>query len=104
MGIDGKPMIYFMESSQHLIRTLPTLQHDMDRPEDVDSEGEDHAPDECRYACMSRPFLRKDVPKEGPKFTGIPIGTGLPHDPRLKGISMDKLWKDHGRAIRGEPL
>ena len=54
---------------------------------------------------MSRPFLRKDQPKEGPKFTGIPIGqAGYENDPRLQGVTMEKLWKDHGRAIRGEPL
>jgi FRG domain len=33
------------------------------RPEDVDSDGEDHAADEVRYACMSRPWLpRRAVP------------------------------------------
>ena len=105
VGIEGRPMVYFFDTCQHLIRTLPTLQHDTDRPEDVDSDGEDHAPDECRYACMSRPFLRKDQPKEGPKFTGIPIGqAGYENDPRLQAPTMDKLWRDHSRAIKGEPI
>jgi hypothetical protein len=27
-----------------------------DRPEDLDTSAEDHAADECRYACMSRPW------------------------------------------------
>jgi hypothetical protein len=39
------------------LRTLPALQHDPDRPEDLDTGGEDHVADETRYACMSRPFL-----------------------------------------------
>lgn len=26
------------------------------------TEGEDHASDECRYACMSRPFVRNVRP------------------------------------------
>lgn len=38
-----------------LIRTLPELQHDKRNPEDVDTDGEDHAADELRYAVMSRP-------------------------------------------------
>jgi hypothetical protein len=103
VGSDGRPGIYFFDTCTHLIRTLPALQHDLARPEDVDSEGEDHAPDECRYACMSRPYLRKDQPKQETTFTGIPIGN-LPADPRIRAPTMDKLWKDHSRAIRGEPV
>src|SRR5690606_28332512 len=37
------------------IRTVPSLIHDDRNPEDVDSDGEDHAGDEVRYAVMSRP-------------------------------------------------
>lgn len=55
-GFDGVPMIYFMDSCVNAIRTLPALQHDDNRLEDADQEGEDHAPDEIRYACMSRPY------------------------------------------------
>lgn len=54
---DGEtPAIYFFSTCVDTIRTLPALQHDEDRPEDVDSDGEDHAPDEIRYACLSRPY------------------------------------------------
>lgn len=38
-----------------LIRTLPSLIYDKHRVEDVDSDGEDHAPDSVRYGLMSRP-------------------------------------------------
>ena len=55
---DGRPMLLIFSTCRDLIRTLPALQHDDARPEDVDSDGEDHAPDETRYACMSRPFIR----------------------------------------------
>lgn len=37
------------------LRTFPALIHDERNPEDVDSDGEDHAGDELRYAVMSRP-------------------------------------------------
>lgn len=40
---------------EDFIRTLPALIHDEHKPEDVDSDGEDHAPDDARYFLMSRP-------------------------------------------------
>lgn len=59
---DG-PQIVFFSTCIHTIRTLPALQHDADRPEDLDSSGEDHAADETRYGCMSRPYM-KPIPRE----------------------------------------
>jgi hypothetical protein len=50
-------MLYILESCEDTIRTLPLLQHDEKKAEDLDSEGEDHAADELRYACMSRPWV-----------------------------------------------
>ncbi len=67
-GIDGTPLIYFMDCCRDSIRTLPALQHDPLKMEDADHDGEDHAPDEIRYACMSRPhsinMSQKDVIKK----------------------------------------
>ncbi len=37
------------------IRVIPEQQHDDRNPEDLDTDGEDHIPDEIRYALMSRP-------------------------------------------------
>jgi hypothetical protein len=65
IGNDGRPMLYIFSNCVHLIRTLPALQHDSHRPEDVDTEGEDHAPDALRYGLMSRPFVR-DAPNATP--------------------------------------
>lgn len=53
---DGDPLIFFVDTCRDSIRTLPMQQHDDNRPEDLDTEGEDHAADDIRYACMSRPF------------------------------------------------
>jgi hypothetical protein len=53
---DGRPMIYTFSTCVDSIRTIPALQHDLDKPEDLDTDGEDHAADEWRYACMSRPY------------------------------------------------
>ncbi len=56
---DGNPMIVFFSTCSDSIRTIPGLQHDRSKPEDLDTEGEDHAADEVRYACMSRPYTRE---------------------------------------------
>ena len=53
---DGYPMFYVFNTCKEFIRTIPTLQYDEHKPEDLDSDGEDHAADEWRYFCMSRPI------------------------------------------------
>jgi hypothetical protein len=55
-GQDGRPMLYVFETCRDFIRTVPVLQHDPQRPEDLDTAAEDHIADETRYACMSRPL------------------------------------------------
>lgn len=54
---DGlEPMLYFLDCCEDSIRTVPGLQHDENDPEDLDTEGEDHAADDIRYGLMSRPW------------------------------------------------
>lgn len=67
-GTEEGPLIVFFSTCIHTIRTIPALQHDEMKPEDVDTEGEDHAADETRYACMSRPILHDAPDKPDPKF------------------------------------
>lgn len=55
-----RPMIYTFDTCDQSIRTIPMLQHDPIRAEDLDTDGEDHAADEWRYACMSRPYVKQD--------------------------------------------
>lgn len=55
-GEDGRPMIYCFDTCRDSIRTIPALMHDEARAEDLDTNAEDHAADEWRYACMSRPY------------------------------------------------
>jgi hypothetical protein len=59
VGKDGAPMIYCFSTCVDSIRTIPTLQHDPNRAEDVNTESEDHAADDWRYACMSRPWIKE---------------------------------------------
>jgi hypothetical protein len=55
---DGRPMVVFFATSTNLIRTLPALQHDPSRAEDLQTESEDHCADATRYGLMSRPYVR----------------------------------------------
>lgn len=80
---DGRPMLYFFETCIHAIRTIPALMHDQNRPEDLNSDMEDHAADEVRYACMSRPWL-KALPTEE-KQNQQKRGAPLPMPPSETG-------------------
>lgn len=51
------------------IRTIPTLIHDETKVEDLDSDGEDHAADEWRYAVMSRPVSPVKVVKGPARYS-----------------------------------
>lgn len=55
-GIDNKPLLFIMTSCKSLIRTLPIMQYNKTKPEDLDTDLEDHACDTLRYLCMSRPI------------------------------------------------
>ena len=88
---DDRPMIYFTSNCIDSIRTLPALQHDQNRPEDVDSEGEDHAPDEIRYACMSRPYVR--LIEKKPESRIISVGP-------LNQVTLDDLWENQPKRQR----
>lgn len=44
-----KPHLYFLDQAQHHIRTLPLMQRDKNKPEDIDTDLEDHAMDSLRY-------------------------------------------------------
>lgn len=78
---DGRPMLFFFETCTHAIRTIPALQHDEDRPEDLNTDMEDHPADEVRYACMSRPWVKNapnQAKKPQPKGTVVLAGPPAP--------------------------
>lgn len=80
---DGAPLLLVFATCTDLIRTLPALQHDRVRPEDLDSDAEDHAADELRYGCMSRPWERVVPPSPGDPWA-IPTA-GQIFDLAIKG-------------------
>ena len=78
-GINDVPMIYFLEDCVDTIRTLPILQHDKNDAEDLDTDQEDHAADDVRYACMSRPYYIGGDPAlyrntRSTDIIGVPLG------------------------------
>lgn len=84
VGDGERPGIYFFSTCRDTIRTLPALQHDANKPEDVDTENEDHAPDEVRYACMSRPYVKDNPVRKQGKI--LAVGPG-------NEVSLDDLWE-----------
>jgi hypothetical protein len=64
------PGVFVCETCEDSIRTLPTLQHDEDKAEDLDTEAEDHAADDWRYAVMSRPWVKRAPLAKG---SGMPL-------------------------------
>ena len=80
---DGNPMLVCFSTCHDSIRTIPALQHDKDRPEDLDSDMEDHAADEWRYGCMSRPWVKAEKISERPKTSGY----------KSASTSSDTSWR-----------
>lgn len=52
----GIPMLYVFNTCKHFIRTVPALVYSQTDVEDVDTDGEDHIYDECRYVAMAHPI------------------------------------------------
>jgi hypothetical protein len=91
VGQDGRPMIYTFSTCVDSIRTIPALQHDPDKPEDLDTDGEDHAGDEWRYACMARPWIPRERKIERPKHVleAVADGSGI----AKSNLTMSELIK-----------
>lgn len=53
---DGCPRLYVFNTCRDFIRTVPSLPYARSRPEDIDTDAEDHAYDETRYFLMARPL------------------------------------------------
>ena len=52
---NGYARCYIFDNCKAFIRTIPLMMYDQTKPEDLDSDLEDHIADEWRYMCMSRP-------------------------------------------------
>jgi hypothetical protein len=54
-----KPALFVFRDCEAWLRTVPSLGRDMRDPDDVDTEGEDHAADETRYRLRKRPGIKQ---------------------------------------------
>lgn len=72
----GKPMMYVFKNCTSFIRTMPLLQYDEHKVEDLDTDGEDHIADETRYLCMARPIKARSVSKPD-LYAQSPLNTAL---------------------------
>ena len=76
---EGWARMYVFSTCSAFIRTVPTLQFSKSSPEDLDTEQEDHAADEWRYACMSRPITPvREAAALPPAFDPLRRGTRTP--------------------------
>lgn len=69
---NGYPMMYIFNNCKAFIRTIPLLQYDEHKVEDLDTEGEDHIADEVRYFLMTRP-IKPTVPKKPDEYNKSPL-------------------------------
>lgn len=53
---NGYARMYIFEGCNAFIRTVPLMMYSQTKPEDLDTDMEDHVADEVRYMCMSRPI------------------------------------------------
>jgi hypothetical protein len=94
-----RPMVVAFTSCVDSIRTIPVLQHDPDWPEDLDTTAEDHAADDWRYGCMSRPWTR-ELPKSS---TGRTLTVTEGGRAPATQVTLDDLW-EHERKMREERI
>ena len=73
---NGFPMMYVFENCKAFIRTIPALQYDDHKVEDLDTDGEDHVADEVRYFCMSRP-IKPRIPTKRDEYYKNPLNVYL---------------------------
>lgn len=66
-GDEGVPMLFFFSTCVDSVRTIPGLQHDTNKPEDLDTDGEDH----CFAAGTLVSLPDGDVPIEQLPAQGV---------------------------------
>lgn len=73
---NGFPMFYVFNTCKNFIRTIPLLMYDEHKPEDLDTDGEDHIADAWRYMLMSRPIKPRMI-ADPDTFAASPLATAL---------------------------
>lgn len=89
---NGFPMMYIFKNCKAFIRTIPLLQFDDHKVEDLDTEGEDHVADEVRYFLMSRP-IKPRVKHQPDNYEQNPLNIFLdiPKEELIAAIPQPRL-------------
>ena len=58
---NGHAMLYIFENCKDAIRVIPLMMYDEHKPEDLDTDLEDHILDSIRYFCMARPIAPREI-------------------------------------------
>lgn len=94
---NGFPMLYVFKNCKAFIRTLPLLQYDAHKPEDLDTSGEDHVADEVRYFLMSRPIKPRTVQSEADRNDPRQMFLDIPPEDILPAIRQPRMERiEHG--------
>lgn len=101
---DGGAMLLVFSTCKDLIRTLPVLQHDPTRPEDVDTAAEDHAADECFVAGTMvetdhGPRRIEELPERGSVVTDRGIRPYLAARRTGRDAALVRLTLSDGRVV-----
>lgn len=70
---NGYPRMYFFNSCKHAIRVFPLMMYDEHKPEDLNTELEDHICDETRYMCMMNKVKPIKQVEQKYKFVNDPL-------------------------------
>ena len=73
---EGRPGMYIFSTCEDWLRTVPNLPYSLTKPEDVDTDAEDHDFDATKYFLMDHPIAltKKTPPKPAPfgPFSEVP--------------------------------
>ena len=94
----GQSMMYVFSNCKAFIRTIPALQYDETKVEDLDTDAEDHVADEFRYFVMSRPIKpRKMVKPDDYANSPMAMFLDIPKEAiqaAPKGLKMEVIYDE----------
>jgi hypothetical protein len=70
----GRPGMYIFNTCSDWLRTVPNLPYSDKKPEDIDTDAEDHDYDATRYFLMAHPVVPKHKPPKRYTAPGDPYG------------------------------
>jgi len=93
---NDSPMLQVYSNCKQFIRTVPTLKADLNKPEDIDTDGEDHCYDSACQLCMFRPMsMSLKEPKKIKTMAALRI------DYLEKGTREDQFYAEMAKEQEG---